>query len=225
MNAAGPAPLILFDLDGTLTDPFEGITASIRHALEGMGRIAPPAESLGWCIGPPLQAGFRELLATEDEARIRRAVDLYRERYDRVGKFENKLIDGIPELLSDLSSKGYAMAVATSKLQSYAGDIVEHFGLMEYFDEVYGSEPDGRNADKADLIRLILRIRRADASRTLMIGDRKHDIIGAHENGVPGIGVLWGYGDRHELEEVPADDLAETPAALGRIVEKKLPMS
>ncbi len=222
---AASTPTILFDLDGTLTDPFEGITASIRHALESMGRIAPKAESLRWCIGPPLQANFRELLATDDDARINRAVALYRERYDDVGKFENKLIDGIPELLAGLQDDGYALAVATSKLQSYAGDIVEHFGLMRYFDQVYGSEPDGRYADKGDLVGLVLKLRHVDAGRTLMIGDRMHDIVGAKKNGVDGIGVLWGYGDRKELSDAGADAIADTPADLGEIVRKKLPMS
>ena len=218
-------PTVLFDLDGTLTDPFEGITASIRHALERMGRIAPDAESLRWCIGPPLQANFREILATDDEARIRQAVDLYRERYNDVGKFENKLIDGIPELLASLSSQGYALAVATSKLQSYACDIVEHFGLTPYFDHVYGSEPDGRYADKGDLIGFVLKVRQIEAGQTLMIGDRMHDIVGAQRNSVRGIGVLWGYGDTRELEEAGADALAATPADLGSEIRKKLPTS
>jgi phosphoglycolate phosphatase len=216
---------ILFDLDGTLTDPFEGITRSIRHALERLGRVPPPAESLRWCIGPPLQSAFRELLATDDEAWIRQAVDLYRERYADVGKFENVLIDGIPELLSGLKADGYALAVATSKLQSYAGEIVEHFGLMQYFDTVYGSEPDGRYADKGDLIGLILKLRHIDAERTLMIGDRMHDIVGAAKNGVRGVGVLWGYGDRTELVNAGADAMADSPADLGGIIRKNLPMS
>ncbi|MBO6716516.1 MAG: HAD hydrolase-like protein [Rhizobiaceae bacterium] len=216
---------VLFDLDGTLTDPFEGITRSLQYALERMGRIPPAAEYLRWCVGPPLQANFRELLATDDKALIARAVELYRERYNDVGKFENVLIDGIPELLARLRDDGYALAVATSKLQSYAGDIVEHFGLMPYFDTVYGSEPDGRYADKADLIGLILKLRKIEPGRTLMIGDRMHDIVGAKKNSVRGIGVLWGYGDEDELTRAGADDLADTPERLGRIIRNKLPMN
>jgi phosphoglycolate phosphatase len=189
-----------------------------------MGRIAPEAESLRWCIGPPLQSAFRELLATDDEARIRHAVDLYRERYSDVGKFENVLIEGIPELLSRLQADGYALAVATSKLQSYAGDIIEHFGLTPHFDAVYGSEPDGRYADKGDLIGFVLKLRHIRPEQTLMIGDRMHDIVGAQRNGVRGIGVMWGYGSRTELVEAGVDALADSPDDLGGIIRKKLPI-
>lgn len=217
------ARTLLFDLDGTLTDPFEGITRSIQYAIEKMGRIAPAADALRWCIGPPLQISFRELLATEDEDRVARAVALYRERYSDVGKFENVLIKGIPEALASLAAQGYRMAVATSKLQSYAEEIVVHFGLSDYFDTVYGSEADGRLSDKSDLIGFILKIRHIEAGRTCMIGDRKHDIIGARNNGVGAIGVLWGYGDEAELSEAGADQLVPEPGALAAAVAKTCP--
>ena len=222
MNDA-TARTLLFDLDGTLTDPFEGITRSIQYAIEKMGRIAPAADALRWCIGPPLQISFRELLATEDEERVAHAVALYRERYSDVGKFENVLIEGIPEALAELSAQGYRMAIATSKLQSYAKEIVAHFGLADNFDSVYGAEPDGRLSDKGELIDFVLKIRHIDAARTCMVGDRMHDIVGARKNGVGSIGVLWGYGDKAELSEAGADQLVSKPADLAAAVAKICP--
>ncbi len=223
--SAGGAQTLLFDLDGTLTDPFVGITTCIRHALTEMGQEAPPAEDLRWCIGPPLWTSFRRLLQTDDEDAVNRAVRFYRERFSVKGKFENVLIDGIPELLSGLHADGYAMAVATSKLESYAGDIVEHFGLMRYFDTVYGSEPEGRFSDKPDLLARIVGDRKIDPAATMMIGDRRHDVEGAHANHVRCVGVLWGYGGREELEGAEVDFIAQDPADLGAVIRKNLPMS
>ena len=216
-------PAILFDLDGTLTDPFVGITTSIGHAMMRMGYAAPAPASLRWCIGPPLQSSLRALLASDDEAVVSKAVDFYRERYAEIGKFENELIEGIPELLAALAIQGYFMVVATSKLGSYAGDIVSHFGLMPHFRHVYGSERDGRNADKADLIAHILSTESIDPSRALMVGDREHDIVGAHKNGVRAIGVTWGYAEEGELLRAGADALAESPAALGTLIQRIMP--
>jgi phosphoglycolate phosphatase len=220
--AAGTPGAILFDLDGTLTDPFEGITLSIRHAMERLGRIAPAAEDLRWCIGPPLLDAFKVLLATEDEATAWQAVALYRERYTTVGKFENRVIGGIPEVLEELAGAGWFLSLATSKPRTYSGDILDHFGLRRYFRAAHGSELDGRNADKPDLIRHILAHEALDPAHTVMIGDRSHDIVGARANRVASIGVLWGYGDRAELEGAGADRIAEKPEDIPELASEIL---
>ena len=202
---------ILFDLDGTLTDPFEGITRSIRYAVERMGGQAPDTEDLRWCIGPPLWDSFKVLLATEDKVELDRAVAYYRERYTVTGLFENSLIEGIPDLLTGLRKSGMILHVCTSKPHSYAGRIVEHFGLMEFFGKVYGSELDGTRSAKAELIAHILSEENILPSQTVMVGDRKHDLVGANANEVAGIGVLWGYGSREELAAEHPVLIAETP--------------
>jgi phosphoglycolate phosphatase len=212
-------PAVLFDLDGTMTDPFEGITRSIQYALEKLGRIAPAADDLRWCIGPPLTEGFKVLLETEDAAAIGRAIQLYRERYTTVGKFENRVIDGIPQTLEGFADAGYRLIVATSKPRSYTLDILDHFDLARHLDAVHGSELDGRNSDKADLIRHIVRQEAVESAAATMIGDRLHDIVGANANGIASIGVLWGYGDRAELEGAGAGRIAERPEDLPALVE------
>jgi phosphoglycolate phosphatase len=202
---------ILFDLDGTLTDPFEGITRSIRYAVEKMGGRAPDTDELHWCIGPPLWDSFKVLLGTDDKAVLDRAVACYRERYTVTGLFENALIEGIPELLNALRKNGLVLHVCTSKPHSYAGRIVEHFGLTSFFGKVYGSELDGTRSAKAELIAHILSQENIPSSETVMVGDRKHDLVGANANDVAGIGVLWGYGSRVELAAEHPILIAETP--------------
>lgn len=207
-------PSVLFDLDGTLTDSFVGITRSLQHVLEKLGRIAPSAEDLRWCIGPPIHSNIAVLLDTDDAALIEQGIELYRERYGASGKFESELIEGIPETLSTLAQGGVFMAVATSKLKTFAAEIIEHFGLGGYFHAVHGSELDGSNSVKAELIAHILADEDLDAANAVMIGDRSHDIVGARANGVASIGVLWGFGDRAELVEAGADHIAARPAEL-----------
>ncbi|TYC65480.1 HAD family hydrolase [Stappia sp. BW2] len=202
---------ILFDLDGTLTDPFEGITRSIQYAVEKMGGQAQDTTDLRWCIGPPLWDSFKVLLETEDKAELDRAVAYYRERYTVSGLFENSLIEGIPELLTTLRKNGMALHVCTSKPHSYARRIVEHFGLIEFFGKVYGSELDGTRSAKAELIAHILREENIASSEAVMVGDRKHDLVGANANDVAGIGVLWGYGSREELAAEHPVLIAEVP--------------
>ena len=207
----GAGRTILFDLDGTLTDPFVGITSSIRYALEKLGRVAPMAEDLRWCIGPPLKGAFLTLLDTSDEELADEAVRLYRERYMAIGKFENRVIDGIPRMLEALRDEGYPLFVATSKLASYANEILDHFGLRPYFSALYGSQADGTHADKTDLIRNLLAVESIPPDRAVMIGDRSHDVVGAKANNVPAVGVLWGYGNRPELAGAGAIRIAELP--------------
>jgi phosphoglycolate phosphatase len=209
---------VLFDLDGTLTDPFDGITRSIQYALECMGVPVPGAQELRWCIGPPLWDSFAVLLKTDDRSVQDQAIAFYRERYTSKGLFENTLIEGIDTLVRDLAACGHQLLVATSKPHAYASLIVEHFGLEPYFGKVYGSELDGTRSAKAELIDHILAEEGVGASDCVMVGDRKHDLIGANANQVAGIGVLWGYGSRQELEDERPVAVVDSPEELGKVL-------
>lgn len=205
---------LLFDLDGTLTNPFTGITKCIGYALNMLGRESPPRESLHWCIGPPLKDSFAKLLTSDDDAITEKAVAFYRERFSTVGLFENEVYGGIPEALESLQTKGHTLYVATSKPAVYAERIIAHFDLQRYFKCVYGSELDGTRSDKTGLISHILKRELIAPSETSMIGDRVHDIVGAIENGIYGFGVLWGYGTKDELENSGARAFFKTPQEL-----------
>jgi len=204
---------IFFDLDGTLTDPKPGITRSIRYALQKLDHPAIPSEDeLTWCIGPPLRASFVRLLGAETSAD--RAVSLYRERFSDVGLFENAIYDGIDDVLTALGNSGHRLFVATSKPHVFADRIIDHFGLRHHFERVFGSELDGTRVDKGDLLEYALNEAAVDPSRTLMIGDRSHDMVGARNNGMGAIGVLYGYGSKDELIGAGASHVCATPAAI-----------
>lgn len=205
---------LLFDLDGTLTDPFIGITESIRFALVQLGRSAPAADDLRWCIGPPLKESFKQLLETEDATMAEAALDHYRARFGSVGLFENALYDGIPEVLTTLAACGHTLFIATAKPRVFALRITDHFDLDKHFKAVYGSELDGTRSAKGDLIAHILQQEALPASETVMIGDRGYDMAGARHNGVTACGVLWGYGSRAELMAAGARLCLEEPAEL-----------
>jgi phosphoglycolate phosphatase len=222
MPAAPGQTAVLFDLDGTLTDPFVGISRSMQHALAALGYPSPEAAALRSYIGPPLQVTFPKLLASDDKALNDEALRLYRQRYADVGKFENVLIDGIVDALEILAGQGHYLCVATSKLETYSVEIVEHFGLSRFFRAVHGSALDGRNADKGELIGHIIETERLNPANTIMIGDRLHDIVGAARHGMRAIGVLWGFGDREELENAGAAAIAEHPSALPKLVSEQL---
>jgi phosphoglycolate phosphatase len=206
---------VLFDLDGTIADPRVGFVASIRHALERLGRQAPSDDAIAAHIGPPLEGTLAVLLDTSDTALIARGKALYRERYVDTGIFESALYDGIPEALAGLRARGRRLHLATSKPRVFALRILERFGLREAFDSVHGCELDGTRTDKGELIAHLLRTEPVDPARAVMVGDRKHDAIGARANGVDAIGVLWGYGSRAELEAAGVIALCARPAELG----------
>ena len=204
---------IYFDLDGTLTDPKPGITRSIRYALERLDHHTIPTEDeLTWCIGPPLRASFVTLLGADHSAD--RAVALYRERFSDVGLYENGVYDGIGEVLTALCASGHRLFVATSKPHVFAERIIDHFGLRGHFERVFGSELDGTRVDKSHLLEYALKEASVDPARTVMIGDRSHDMAGAKNNGMKGIGVLYGYGSRDELLGAGARHVCATPAAI-----------
>jgi phosphoglycolate phosphatase len=204
---------IFFDLDGTLTDPKPGITRSIQYALRKLDHHTIPTEDeLTWCIGPPLRASLVKILGSAETAD--RAVSLYRERFSDIGLYENRVYDGISDVLTTLGQSGRRLFVATSKAHVFAERIIDHFGLRHHFERVFGSELDGTRSDKSHLLEYALRTAAVDPSKTLMIGDRSHDMIGARNNGIRGIGVLYGYGSKDELIEAGALHVCATPQAI-----------
>jgi phosphoglycolate phosphatase len=219
-TTATPAfDVVLFDLDGTLTDSAPGIIACLTYALECLGIAPPDPVTMRSHLGPPLASTLRDHYGVDDEG-IAFAIAKYRERYHHLGEYENAVFDGIPELLADLAASGMTLAVATSKPTESATRILEHFGLAGAFAFIGGAEMHGPRQHKADVIEHTLdslvaqgRMRPGDA--TVMIGDREHDIRGARAHGIPGIGVLWGYGDENELLIAGAVQVVSTPAALG----------
>jgi phosphoglycolate phosphatase len=205
MAASGMA--LLFDLDGTLTDSRPGILASMRYALAALGLTPPPDEALSQFIGPPTQDAFRDLLGPSQIALQADAIRLYRERFTAEGMFDNSVYPGIREGLATLRVAGVRLWVATSKPRVYAERIIDHFGLGDFFVRVYGSELSGEFGNKGDLIAHLLKTENLASRDAWMIGDRMHDIVGAHRNEVRAAGVLWGYGSREELTHAGAETL------------------
>jgi phosphoglycolate phosphatase len=205
---------VLFDLDGTLTDSRAGITACIRHALEKLGRACPDDDALATYIGPPLRGTLSTLLDTRDTALIEVALAHYRTRYDDVGLFENRVYDGVPEMLDATARLAPAMFVATAKPVHAAVRIVGHFDLARHFAGVYGAEPSGRFDAKMDLLAHLIESRVIRAETSVMVGDRASDIWAAKVNGIRSIGASWGYGDPGELAGAGVDLLCESPRAL-----------
>jgi phosphoglycolate phosphatase len=210
----------LFDLDGTLTDPREGITRSIAYALERMGIEPPPLDDLVFAIGPPLRPTLARLLGTDSPDMVQRALALYRERFADVGLFENRPYDGVAEALAALASTGALLVVATSKPHVYARRIVERFELAPHFAEVHGCELDGTREDKRDLLAHILPHHGIDAREAVMIGDRGVDMRAARHHQVAALGALWGYGTRDELLEHGAQHLCASPCELTAAVNE-----
>jgi phosphoglycolate phosphatase len=206
---------VLFDLDGTLTDPREGIVACFKYALKILQLDSPADQQLERMIGPPLRESLSTLMETHNDDLLERAVTLYRERFATTGLFENSLYPGIDGALARLRGQGSSLFVATSKPRVFAERIVAHFSLGRFFRAVYGSELDGTNADKRDLLAQLLRAESLSPTDTVMVGDRAHDILGARANGLFSVGVLWGYGSREELVSAGAEALCEEPRALG----------
>ena len=222
MSRSSAIRSILFDLDGTLTDSAPGILNGIRLALDHMG-VDPPADDvMRTFLGPPLAdtfGGHFGMTPTD----VDRAIATYREHYHDSGLFENRVYDGIPELLTVLGSTGVTLAVATSKPTYSATRILEHFDLAQHFAFIGGAELDGSRHHKADVIAHTLHAladlgRDTSPDRTVMVGDRSHDVIGARTHGIDCIGVLWGYGSATELTAAGATALAASPGALPPLV-------
>lgn len=208
---------LLFDLDGTLTDPYEGISKSVISALARFGIPAPDKTTLSAFIGPPLVDSFMTFYGFS-RADALKAVEFYREYFAATGLFENKVYPGIPEVLNALKTAGKPLFVATAKPEIFARRILDRFGLAPFFEGLAGATLDTGRSRKDEVIRYALETFGLDPAASVMIGDRKHDILGAKANGLASVGVLYGYGSRAELESAGADFLAGTPADLLRIL-------
>lgn len=201
---------ILFDLDGTLTDPKLGITKSVAYALKSYGIQVDDLDSLQKFIGPPLQESFVKYYGFSEEQGAE-AVEKYREYFKPYGIYENKVYDGVENMLAELVKCGKKVILATSKPTVFANVILEYFHLDKYFTCAVGSELDGSRVKKGEVITEALRQAGVtDKSLAVMIGDREHDILGAKENGIDSIGVLYGYGDRAEHEAAGAGMIVES---------------
>lgn len=200
---------ILFDLDGTLTNPEIGITNCVMHALEKFNIKVTDRKELHPFIGPPLDYSFQTYYGLSvDESEL--AIQYYRERFSVKGLYENEVYEGVDKLLQNLKESGKTLILATSKPEKFAIKILEHFDLLKYFDYVAGATMDGSRGEKGDVIRYAIEISGImDKEKAIMIGDRKYDILGAKENGLDSMGVLFGFGDREELMEAGADFIVE----------------
>ena len=209
---------VLLDLDGTLIDSRPGIAASCLATLRVLGHSPDEAFDITPFIGPPLEEVLRVLLRTYDDDRLDEAVSAYRQHYGDSGFRGSELYPGIGEALEDMRQAGLRIYMATSKREIFARRIAEHLNLAGYFNGIYGSVHGGALDHKPELLAQILSERNLMASDALMVGDRRHDIVGAHAVRMRGLGVLWGYGSRDELETAGADHLVERTADLAHTV-------
>ncbi|MGI5960150.1 MAG: HAD hydrolase-like protein [Massiliimalia sp.] len=201
---------ILFDLDGTLTDSFLGIARCAAYALADQGIQIDDLNVLRPFVGPPLKECFQEFYhMTSEEAD--RAVAKYRERYRDTGIFENELYEGIAETLHTLKQEGAVLGIASSKPQIFVERILKHFSVDQYFDYVVGCGLDGSLNTKAQVIHRAMELSHADPKTTILVGDRKYDALGAEEQGISFLGVLYGFGGEEELSQYPNDGLVYTP--------------
>ena len=214
------AEIFLFDLDGTLTESGTGIVNSVAYALEHFKiPVSEDKKELYRFVGPSLKDAFSSYYGF-DEKQTMEAIRVYREYYTRQGMFENRVYDGVEEMLSSLKANGKRLMVATSKPEIYARQILDYFHLSSYFAFIGGSLMSETRTDKTEVIRYVFESTGiTDVSRAVMVGDRSHDMIGAKNAGIKKVGVLYGYGTRDELEEAEADLLIETPMDLIRYAD------
>jgi phosphoglycolate phosphatase len=212
---------ILFDLDGTITDPKDGIIRCIQFSLGRLRMEAPQADELVWCIGPPLRASFSRLLQTSENTLLDAALSHYRERFSEIGIYENAVYPGIISALQRIRATGFSLFLATSKPSVYASRILDHFGLTQFFYGIYGSELDGRLSDKGDLVAHILKSEGLDPQLTLIVGDRLHDVLAGKKNGIVTAAVTYGYGSQDEIEEAEPDFIFRSPSDLAAFLESK----
>ena len=210
--------IIFFDLDGTLTNPKKGITTCVQYALESFGIKEPDNDKLTPFIGPPLKESFMGIYGMND-ADADRAVEKYRERFSTVGLYENEMFIGIPEMLQGLSEAGKKMAVVTAKPYVYAVEILKHFAILKYLDEVFGPSFDELHIGKSIIVeRAVNHYGKENISRMVMVGDRKMDIEGAKDNGIASVGVRFGFAEKNELESAGADYIADNVGELSEIL-------
>lgn len=204
--------VVLFDLDGTLTDPKEGITKCCQYGLRAVGIDVPDLKELEQFIGPPLVPAFQEVYGiTEEQAYY--AVDKFRERFAPKGILENELLEGVPEMLRRLKEEGKTVAIASSKPEPFVRQILDNFQIAQWFDDMIGSTMDEKHAGKSEVIENALTrlgVKDMDKDAIIMVGDRKHDVEGAKYHGLKTIGVTFGYGSREELAEAGAWKIVDT---------------
>lgn len=210
-------PTLFFDLDGTLTDSGPGVMNCVQLALDAYD-IHPPRVALRAFVGPPLRVSFARFGVPEAE--LERAISIFRERYLTVGKFENSLYPGIQELLARLNAEGFPMYVATSKPETTAKEVLEHFALDTYFTEICGATMDSSRESKEDVITYLLE-KVGNAGQVVMIGDTDYDVLGAAAHGIPTVGVSWGYGEVETMEAAGAEAIVDTPEALYDYLERR----
>lgn len=207
--------IVLFDLDGTLTDPQEGICKSINYALNFFGEERP-LKSLTKYIGPPLLPSFVELL---DEELAPLAVKKYRERYSTIGLFENEIYQGVATTLKALKDMGFVLCTASSKPQLYVEKILQHFDISQYFDIIGGASLDGKISEKEDVISHVLSMLTANKKDVVMVGDTRYDLIGAQKIGVDAIGVTYGFGEKSDLLQYPNIAIIDSLADIVNIIK------
>ena len=209
---------ILFDLDGTLTDSGPGIRNAVRHALKKYGIEENDTEKLNRFIGPPLYDSFMRFYGIS-EAEAAKGENYFREYYRDIGIFENSVYDGVTDCLEKLQNGGVKLYIATSKPDFMAERVLSHFDLKKYFTDVCGADIENGRCSKKDVLALLLKNNpEITSENAVMVGDREHDILGAQPFGMKGIGVLWGYGSKEELESAGAHFLAETPDKLYKFI-------
>lgn len=209
---------ILFDLDGTLTDPGLGITKSVEYALNHYGITVEDRTELYPFIGPPLIDSFMKYYGFSKERAVE-AVEVYREYFRAKGLFENEVYPGVPEMLKHLKDAGKTLLVASSKPEEFVLTILKHFGLLEYFDFVGGAAMDETRTKKADVVQYVLQkagIR--DKRRAILVGDREFDVNGAHAEGIDAIAVTYGYGSIEELTQSRPEMLTNTPDGITKLL-------
>lgn len=211
---------IFFDLDGTLTDSAEGILNSVEYALKKLGISDYRRPELYAFIGPPLMDSFRDIFGLPEE-KCKEGVGYYREYFPKKGIYENRLYDGITDLLKRLKAAGKTLVLATSKPQEFSEEILRYFGITGYFDFIAAAEMNGARNRKEDIVRYALEISGADRQETVMVGDRSYDILGAKSAGISSIGVLYGFGTEDELKKSGADYIAKTPDDILKIILTK----
>lgn len=215
---AAPTHAFLLDLDGTLVDSEPGILASFKAALLALGH-RPDGLAIAGAIGPPLEESMATLLARFGDDRVAEGVLAYREHYGAAGFRATTVYPGVAALLDRLAAMDMRLYLATAKRQVFADRILEHLGLAAHFVGVHGSEPGGALDQKSALIAHVLRHHGLRAEHCMMVGDRRHDVLGGRANGLATVGVLWGYGDRDELASAGADHIIAWPAELVTIAK------
>ncbi len=208
---------VFFDLDGTLTDSKEGIIRSAQYAFEKLGLPVPEFDELYWVMGPPIRTSLRERMHLSEEDALR-GLRFYQERFGAKGYLENRVYDGVEEMLSELKDRGYRLFITTSKPTFYTVEILKHFGLEGFFTFVSGSDMDGTHGSKAEVVRRAKEDYGCREDETVIIGDRDHDIAGGKENGIHTVGVRYGYASEGELEAAGAEFLADSPEDIIKII-------